>query len=244
MLDDFRFRIAGFGSAVPSQRLDNQHLAEQLNLDMQWIEKRCGIQNRWVASDDDTTVSLAITASRRALALASDRKVDLVICRTFTPDYLLCPSAPAIAAGLQLQESGAFDLNAACSSGVVGLLTALQFLASGAASRVLLVCSDTTTKFLDSGDVDTRILFGDAAGALVLDACESDGISVRSYGVGCDGSAAGLFRVPQGGSASRPQTSGRAASVKPAEFSGSPQVPKDSVNGRSTLQASMACWHG
>jgi 3-oxoacyl-[acyl-carrier-protein] synthase III len=211
-LDQFRFRIAGFGSAVPSQRLDNQHLACELNLDREWIEKRCGIQSRWVAGDAETTTSLAITASQRALAVAPERKVDLVICCTFTPDHLLCPSAPAIAAGLQL-ESGAFDLNAACSAGVVGLLTALQFLASGAASRVLLVCSDTTTKFLDSGDVDTRIIFGDAASALVLDTCESNDIRVRSFAVGSDGSAAGLFRVPNGGSANRGQTNGRDRSV-------------------------------
>ena len=193
-----RFRITGFGSAYPSGALTNRELAEQFGVDPYWIESRCGIQSRCVAGPGETTRSLGVEAARQALATESARPPDCLICATFTPEYRLCPTAPAIARSLGLGPIAAFDVNAACSGGAVGLLTALSLLAAGTFERILLVASDTTTRHLAAGDVDTRILFGDGAAALLLENDVRRGIALRSWVAGSDGTGATMFHVPEG----------------------------------------------
>ena len=200
-LSDARFRIAGFGSAYPSGTVTNHDLADQLGVDAEWIESRCGIQSRCVAAPGETTNSLAVTAAKKALARASSFQPDCLICATFTPEYRLCPSAPAIASSLGLGRIAAFDINAACSGGMVGLLTALSLIAAGTFERILLVASDTTTRHLAAGDVRTRVLFGDGAAALLLEGDPVCGISLRSWVSGSDGAGARFFHIPSGESA-------------------------------------------
>src|SRR4030095_9350373 len=125
----------------------------------------------------------------QAMAGASWRP-DCLICATFTPEYRLCPSAPSIVRSLGLGPIAAFDVNAACSGGVVGLLTALSFIAAGTFERVLLVASDTTTRHLAADDARTRILFGDGAAALLLESQPMQGIALRSWVAGSDGAGA------------------------------------------------------
>ncbi|HWO01647.1 MAG TPA: 3-oxoacyl-ACP synthase, partial [Blastocatellia bacterium] len=193
-----RFRVAGFGSAYPSGILTNRDLASQLGIDVGWIESRCGIQSRCVAEPGETTHSLAVAAAEQALAGSSSARPDCLICATFTPEYRLCPSAPSIASSLGLGPIAAFDINAACSGGMVALLTALSFIAAGTFERILLVASDTTTRHLAAHDARTRILFGDGAAALLLESDQMCGISLRSWVVGSDGAGATLFRIPRG----------------------------------------------
>jgi 3-oxoacyl-[acyl-carrier-protein] synthase-3 len=109
----------------------------------------------------------------------------LLICATLTPEYGLCPIAPAIARDLDLGPIAAFDVNAACSGGAIGLVTALSLLAPGTFERVVLVASDTTTHHLAPNDATTRILFGDGAAALLIERDPLAGIAVRSCGAGC-----------------------------------------------------------
>lgn len=159
------------------------------------------IAGRHVSTAEETTGSLATAAARHALDASSSRSApDLLVCATFTPDRLLCPTAPAVASALGLRGTGAFDVNAACSGAVLGLLTALGFLSAGVSRKVLLVCSDTTTKYLRPYDEQTRILFGDGAAALLLESANGGGSRLRAWLTGSDGWGAALFSVPEGGS--------------------------------------------
>jgi 3-oxoacyl-[acyl-carrier-protein] synthase-3 len=197
-LSQTRFRIAGFGSALPSEVVTNDDLVDRLGLDAGWIESRCGIRRRHVAGPGDTTHTLAVAAAADAMAAVPAWRPDCVICATFTPDYRLCPTAPAIARSLGLGPIAAFDLNAACSGGALGLLTAVSFIAAGTFERVLLVAADTTTRHLARDDARTQILFGDGAAALLLERDAQCGIAVRSWLAGSDGTGASFFHVPRG----------------------------------------------
>jgi 3-oxoacyl-[acyl-carrier-protein] synthase-3 len=194
------FEIAGVGVALPKTRLSNAELGAELGVTGDWIERRCGVDNRFIAHGE-TTGSLAIAAARDAIA-GTGTTPGFLICATFTPDYPLCPTAPAVANALGLQGIPAFDLNAACAGGIVALLLAIDLLAAKTAESVLIVCSDTTTKFLRETDRSTRILFSDGAAALTLRAApEGVGATVLARMQGSDGSGSSLFRVASGGSA-------------------------------------------
>ncbi|QOY86056.1 3-oxoacyl-ACP synthase III family protein [Paludibaculum fermentans] len=200
MLRDSRFHIAGCASALPRTAVPNAVLARELETDEDWIESRCGIRNRYRTSPEETTLSLAVSAGRALLDEQPDFWPDLLLCSTFTPEHLLCPTAPAIAEQLRLGPIGAFDLNAACTGAAFGFLTAFGFLASGLASKVLLVASDTPTKYLAQDDRSTRILMGDGAAAVALEQGGAAGSRVLSWLTGSDGSGAQNFFVPHGGS--------------------------------------------
>lgn len=189
------FTIVGIGTALPTTRVYNKELADELGVTPAWIETRCGVRARCVAGNQ-STAQLGTAAATAALAKADGVVPDLLICATFTPERLLCPTAPKIAANLGLSGIAAFDLNAACSGGVVGLLTALSFLCSGMAASVLLVTVDTITRFLDKGDCDTRILFGDGAAAILLRMGNRHASHVVAFVMGSDGNGADLFGIP------------------------------------------------
>ncbi len=203
-LTNFRFRIAGVGTALPSVALTNETLAGELGVEEGWIMARCGIEQRYQSNLDETTLSLAVAASRKALEFSPLPNPDLLLCSTFTPQYMLCPTAPAIARELDLPPIGAFDINAACSGAAIGFLTSINFLATGFAKRVLLVCSDTPTKYLKQTDRNTRILMGDGAAAMVLETTDDCQSRILSWLWGSDGSGNQMFHVPGGGSALPP----------------------------------------
>jgi 3-oxoacyl-[acyl-carrier-protein] synthase-3 len=220
-LQQARFRIAGCAQAFPSTVLANKELAVQLGVDAEWIRARCGVQSRFISGPGETTTTLGTRAASQALRNSPGFRPDLLVCATFTPDYPLCPCGPAIAHALDLGPIPAFDLNAACSGGVLGLITALSFIAAGTAQRVLLVASDTVTHHLAADDAHTRILFGDGAAAFLIEACPT-GIALRSWVMGSDGSGAKLFHVPHGGSAAPWQAPGN----------GNPREATVSMQGR------------
>lgn len=198
---NFRFRIAGVGTSLPGIALTNETLAGELGVEEDWILARCGIEQRYQSDLTETTLSLAVEASRKALAFDPLPHPDLLLCSTFTPQFLLCPTGPAIAKELGLPPIGAFDINAACSGAAIGFLTAINFLATGFARRVLLVCSDTPTKYLLQTDRNTRILMGDGAAAMVLETTPSCESRILSWLWGSDGGGNLMFHVPGGGSA-------------------------------------------
>jgi len=220
MRHELDFKIAGFGAALPARKLENPQLAAELGVAPEWIEQRCGVRSRFVA-EAETTSALGVAAARQALAMAPDKRPGLVICSTCTPDYRICPSAPSIAHALGLNGAGAFDLNGACAGGVIGLLTALTFLAVDGDSPILLVCSDTVSRFLDGGDCQTRIMIGDGAAALLLERGAGGGARLRSWTVGADGAGADYFLVPGGGSAAPRPTAGlQGAAWETAQMNG------------------------
>lgn len=173
-------RIAGTGSYLPKKILSNADLEKIVDTTDEWIMQRVGIRNRHIVADSgDTTCSMAIAAARAAIASAkiNPNDIDLIIVGTATPDRLF----PSIACEIQKQlgitnESPAFDLSAACAGFVYGLNIADQYIRVGTCKNVLVVGVDTLTTVVDWTDRGSCILFGDGAGAVILQASEKPGL--------------------------------------------------------------------
>jgi 3-oxoacyl-[acyl-carrier-protein] synthase-3 len=171
--------VRGVGSYLPRRKLTNQDLEKLVDTSHDWIVQRTGIEERHIAEDDETTSVLGIKAAEAALAdaglTASD--IDLVICATSTPDYTFPSTATMIQTGLGMTHGAAFDLQAVCTGFVYAVATADKFLQSGSHKRALVVGAETFSRILDWNDRTTCVLFGDGAGALVLEAQEGEGNS-------------------------------------------------------------------
>jgi len=188
-------RIAGWGVALPDKVVTNDDLAAVLDTTDEWIRERSGIRERRVGG---TTSGLAIEAGSAALDHAGIGPADvglLVLC-TSTPDQQLPATASTVQNALGL-TCGAFDLNAACSGFVYGLVTAYQFVAGGV-DRVLLIGSETMSRIIDWDERTTAVLFGDGAGALVLDSAEGEP-SLLGWDLGSDGSLRSILDCDIGG---------------------------------------------
>ncbi len=166
-------RISGWGTALPERTVTNADLAKRLDTTEEWIVERTGIRERRIGG---TTSGLATEAGARAIQRAGlqPEDIDLVILATTTPDKTVPASAPSVQHALGL-TCGAFDLNAACSGFVYGLVVAQGMLRTGL-KRILLIGSETLSRITDWEDRSTSILFADGAGAIVVEATDGDGI--------------------------------------------------------------------
>lgn len=178
--------ITGSGSAVPATTLDNQALTQLVETSDEWITTRTGISERRIALPPESLSAIAATASRQAIAAAgiTPADIDLILLATSTPDDLF-GSACQIQAELGAIKAVAFDLTAACSGFIFGLVTAAQYIRTGVYQNVLLVGADILSRWVDWQDRRTCVLFGDGAGAVVLQANKSDrllGFSLKSDG--------------------------------------------------------------
>lgn len=164
--------LTGCGSALPRHAVSNAELARRVDTSDEWIVQRTGIRSRHIAEADETTVSLGVAAARAALSDAGvdAREIDLVICATATPDHTFPSSASEIQAALGIVEGAAFDVGAVCSGFVFALATADKFIVSGSHKKALVIGSETFSRILDWTDRTTCVLFGDGAGAVVLEA--------------------------------------------------------------------------
>jgi len=205
--------ITGWGTALPPQVVTNADLTAVLETTDEWIQERTGIRLRRVATGPfapqdpgapasppggmGTTATLAVEAGRRAIALAGlePRDVDLLILCTTTPDQAVPATSAAVSAALGL-HCGAFDLNAACSGFVYGMVTASSFIGAGV-DRVLLIGSETLSRITDWTDRTTAILFADGAGAAVIEAVPGDG-SLLGWDLGADGSLQSILYADHG----------------------------------------------
>jgi 3-oxoacyl-[acyl-carrier-protein] synthase III len=195
-------RIGGWGKYMPERIMPNAELAELVDTSDEWIRSRTGIGERRIAAPEETTCALAVHAARAALDRAHVRPedLDLIIVATCTPDYANMPAtASLVQHALGASHAGAFDLNAVCSGFVYGLATGSQFILSGAHKSVLVIGADVFTRILDWTDRSTCVLFGDGAGAVVLQPTEQPG-GLLSFVLGSDGSGACSLYVPSGGS--------------------------------------------
>lgn len=194
-------RIAGWGKYVPERVLSNQDLEKVVETSDEWIYSRTGIRERRIAAPDETVTTMAIAASRAALTVAclDPTELDLIIVGTSSSDYLVPAAASMIQDGLGAEHAAAFDLRAGCSGFVYGLAVGTQFIATGMYRNVLVIGAEIISKFIDWQDRDTCVLFGDGAGAVVLQVSEKQtGLSACCLGSrGADFDA--LF-VPGGGS--------------------------------------------
>lgn len=194
--------ITGWGSSVPRGVLTNADLEKIVDTSDEWITTRTGIKERRVLADGETTSTIAIEASRRAIACAGipASQVELVICCTATPDFLFPATACIVQDAIGANHAGAFDMEAACSGFVYGLSVASQFIMTGAYKTVLLVAAEGLSRFMDWQDRTTCVVFGDGAGAVVLEASNNKS-GLLSFVLGSHGVGADLIRLPAGGAA-------------------------------------------
>jgi len=171
--------VVGCGSALPARCVTNDELAETVETSDEWIVQRTGIRQRYLSDASETTSVLGTRAAQAALADAGldPADIDLVICATSTPDHTFPSTATQIQAGLGMTGGVAFDLQAVCAGFVYAVTTADKFLVTGSARRALVVGAETFSRLLDWEDRTTCVLFGDGAGAIVLEAREGEGTS-------------------------------------------------------------------
>jgi 3-oxoacyl-[acyl-carrier-protein] synthase-3 len=176
-LTKIRSIVRGCGSYLPERVLTNKDLEGIVQTSDAWIVQRTGIRERHIVSDGETTSVLGTRAAQAALADAGlePGDIDLIVCATSTPDYTFPSTATQIQHGLGLHGGAAFDLQAVCTGFIYALSTADKFLVSGSHRRALVIGAETFSKILDWTDRGTCVLFGDGAGAIVLEAGEGEG---------------------------------------------------------------------
>ncbi|MDF1542519.1 MAG: beta-ketoacyl-ACP synthase III [Anaerosomatales bacterium] len=196
--------IIGIGSYLPERILTNAELETLVDTSDEWIRSRTGIVERRIVADDQATSDLAAAALTAALMKAgiAPNGIDLLIVGTSSPDMLF-PSTACLVQNRLGMVCPAFDINAACSGFVYALQAGVSAIESGRAGRVAVVGADALTRIIDFTDRSTCVLFGDGAGAVILEATDEPG--VLGIALGADGSGADLLKVPAGGSA-RPIT--------------------------------------
>jgi len=193
-------RIVGWGMYVPERRLTNFDLEQMVDTSDAWIIERTGIRERRIAGPGETTRTMSVAASRRALEVAglSPTDLDLIVVASSSPDYLLPSVASQIQADLGANGVPAFMLVAGCTGFMYGLVTAHQFIASGVYQRVLVIGAETISPAVNWEDRTTCVLFGDGAGAVVLEATQAPG-GLVSFELGSDGTEWDALMIPAGG---------------------------------------------
>ena len=207
-------RIAGTGGYLPEKVLTNADLEQMIETKAEWIVERTGVEERHIAAPGETTCDLAEQASRRALAAAGlePGDIDLIILGTTTPDHIFPSVATQLQHRLGCYGGPAFDVQAVCTGFVYATDIASRFIRTGASRRALVVGADTFTRIINWQDRGTCILFGDGAGAVVLEAADAPGIiDSRLH---ADGRYKELLWVPAGVSSGYDQTRQNAAFVE------------------------------
>lgn len=171
--------VLGSGAAKPRNVVTNDDLAKKVDTSDEWIQQRTGIEQRYIADEDETTASLGEAAARAAMADAniSVDDIDMIILATSTPNNTFPATAVNIQNRLGMKHGAAFDMQAVCSGFVYAVTTADSFIKSGQAKRILVIGAETFSRILDWEDRTTCVLFGDGAGAIVLEAQEGVGMS-------------------------------------------------------------------
>jgi 3-oxoacyl-[acyl-carrier-protein] synthase-3 len=200
-----RAAITGLGVYLPSKILTNQELAKIVDTSDDWIVQRTGIRERRIAAPEETTLSMAIEASKQALAsarLGADQ-LDLVICATLIPEHTFPSTACLTQDAIGATKAGAFDLEAACAGFVYALSVARAYIVSGMAKNILVIGSETMSRVIDWQDRSTCVLFGDGAGAAVIQAAQEGDTAmgeIESVVLMSDGAKACHLMIPAGGS--------------------------------------------
>jgi 3-oxoacyl-[acyl-carrier-protein] synthase-3 len=196
-------RIVSTGSYLPEKVLTNAELEQMVDTDDQWIVERTGIKTRHIVHEHEYTCDLAEKAARNAIEMAGIHAddIDLIVFATTTPDQIFPSSACLLQARLGIHGPAAFDVQAVCTGFIYALGVADNFIRAGNAKRALVVGSETLSRIVDWTDRNTCVLFGDGAGAVILEASEEPGII--STHLHADGAFENLLRVPAGVSRSQ-----------------------------------------
>ncbi len=191
-------RIAGTGGYLPEKVMTNDDLAKIMNTSDDWIRERTGIKRRHVAADDETSSDMGLAAARNAMKVAGTdlADIDLIIVATTTPDKVFPSTACIIQRRLDIHNGPAFDVQAACAGFVYALDTADRYIRTGGAQTALVIGTETFSRIINWQDRTTAVLFGDGAGAVVLEAADEPGL--MSTHIHSDGKYEELLQVPQG----------------------------------------------
>lgn len=200
--------LLGTGSYLPEKSITNHELSDKLDTSHDWIVERTGIHSRHVAADQEYTSDLAVNASLKALEAAGmgAQDIDMVVLATCTPDNTFPATATRVQAKLDINKGFAFDVAAVCSGFVFALATADNYIKQGMAKNALVIGAETMTRILDWDDRSTAVLFGDGAGAVVLQAQEGTTRGILGNHLRTDGT--GYDQLYVDGGASTTQTSG------------------------------------
>ena len=193
--------ITGWGMAVPSRVLTNTDLEKIVDTEDDWIQSRTGIRQRHIASEEESTATLARDAALNALRVANlnPTEIDLIIVSTSSPEHIFPATACLVQDRIGATHAGAFDLSAACSGFIFALDMATQAIRSGSIQNAVVIGAETLSRFVNWQDRNTCILFGDGAGAFVLQAGDEPGGLISSV-MRSDGSGGDLLSLPAGGS--------------------------------------------
>ncbi|WBH17939.1 beta-ketoacyl-ACP synthase III [Sphingomonas radiodurans] len=206
--------ITGTGSALPTRRVSNAELTEMVDTTDEWIVERTGIRFRHIAGPDETTGTLARDAAVRAIAAAgvTPQDIDLIVLATATPDQTFPSTATRVQAMLQIGDCVAFDVGAVCSGFLYAVQVADSMIRAGAHRRALVIGAETFSRILDWEDRTTCVLFGDGAGAIVLeaqDSADADGRGILATRLHADGRHNDLLYVDGG-----PSTTGTVGKLR------------------------------
>jgi len=198
-------QITGWGKYVPEKIVTNFDLEKTLDTSHEWILQRTGIEERRIAADQETTATMSVAAAKQALAVANltPQDLDLIIASTSTPDYFM----PAVSSTIQAMLGAgcpAFTISTGCTAFVYGLVTAHQYIATGAFENILVIGAELVSRFLDWEDRNTCVLFGDGAGAVVLSRSDTPG-GVLAFDLGSDGEK-GMVLAMEGGGSAKPMS--------------------------------------
>ena len=195
-----RIGITGLGVHVPDKVMTNQELAGIVETSDEWIRERTGIRERRIAADDEALTDIALPAARAALedSGVAPEEIDFLVCATVTPDMMFPTSSALLANELGMPRAAAYDLLAGCTGFVYAIAQAYGMLASGLARRALVVGGDVLSKILDWEDRSTLVLFGDGAGAVVMEPVERGGFI--GFELGADGGGGEYLWYPGSGS--------------------------------------------
>ncbi|MCK5634661.1 MAG: beta-ketoacyl-ACP synthase 3, partial [Anaerolineales bacterium] len=193
--------VTGWGMAAPDRVLTNDDLAKMVDTSDDWVFSRTGISERRIAEPEESTATLAIDAALRALESTdiNAKDIDLIIVATSSPEYIFPSTACIVQDKIGATRAGAFDLSAACTGFIYAVNMAAQAIRTGSIENALVIGSETLSRFTNWGDRDTCILFGDGAGAFVLQASDTPG-GVLTCIMRSDGSGESLLSIPAGGS--------------------------------------------
>jgi 3-oxoacyl-[acyl-carrier-protein] synthase III len=195
-----RISITGLGCHVPERVLSNDELAQLVDTNDEWIVSRTGIRERRIAAEDEALTDICLPAARRALEMAGvdPASIDLLIVATVTPDMAFPSSSALLADTLGMPDAAAYDLSAGCTGFVYAIAQAHGMLSGGLAKRALVIGGDVLSKILDWTDRSTLVLFGDGAGAVVMETVEDGGF--LGFELGADGGGGSNLWLPGSGS--------------------------------------------
>ncbi len=200
-MENYGVGITGVGSFVPENIMTNNDLEKIVDTSNQWIIERTGIKERRIAKEGVSSSDLAAIAAQRAMEDAGilPEDIDLILVATISPDYIFPSTACMVQEHIGATNAAAFDINAGCTGFIYALTTAKAFVKSGMYKKVLVIGAETLSKIVDWKDRNTCVLFGDGAGACIVEPCQN-GFGMISEDLGSDGSKGDVLIVPAGGS--------------------------------------------